>query len=230
MANLSEADVKRLSGEFSLHNVARLTCVGRNLGDASVLERCPALHYCNLSQNRLTGAPFANALPELRVLILDDNIISSLSFLSQFDDEGAALCKVESLSIERNRISDLAEIRHLAGLRNLKVLQMSGNPVCATPGFLQEVLAACPGVLTLNHNRVRTSTGVLLDMNAFIEDLRTGKEEHIDVEPVPWLPDSAFEFEPLPDFETVCGPLERTLRDKIAEYQAAKTELEAQGV
>lgn len=228
MANLSEADVKRLSGEFSLQNVTRLTCVGRGLADASVLERCPSLFYCNLSQNKLVDASFVNSLPALQTLILDDNCVSSLAFLARCDEEGAALCRAESLSLERNRIADLGELRHLARLRNLKVLQLSGNPVCNSPGFLQEVLATCPGVLTVNHNRVRTSSGVLLDMNAFIEGLRTEKPEEVDVEPVPWLPDSAFELEPLPDFEAVCGPLERKLRDKIAEYQAAKAELEAQ--
>ncbi|KAE8302593.1 Leucine-rich repeat protein [Giardia duodenalis] len=223
---LSDVEVKQLSGEFSLSNVTRLSVIDRDVDDATILELCTAVFYLNLSNNKLRSAPFVKKMPSLQILILDGNPITSLGFLGELTDEGVSVCTAETISLVGCKISSLEELRHLSKMANLTNVDLTGNPVVSEKEFLRTILSTNEHILTVNHTRVRTTGGLLVDVEGFINNEKSCVNmANIAVEPVPWLPDSAFDPMEIPNFSSFCGSLEDKLRAKIAEYNAKRKEM-----
>lgn len=223
---LSDVEIKQLSGEFSLPNVTRLSVIGRDVDDAAVLELCIAMFYLNLSNNKLRSAPFVKKMPSLKILVLDSNPITSLSFLGELTDEGVSVCTAETVSLVNCKISSLEELKHLSKMTNLTNIDLTGNPVVSEKEFLRTILSTNERILTVNHTRVRTTGGLLVDVESFVNSEKDCVNmADIEIEPVPWLPDSAFDPMEIPEFSSFCGALEEKLRTKIAEYNAKRKEM-----
>lgn len=223
---LTQGDVKRISGEFALENVTRFVCVNKKYDDVTILSQCPNLFYVNLTNSCVSSLSFVRGLKSLQVLIMNGNNISSIADLSTVDSEGASVCKVETLALANNKIQNIQELGHLSGLSCLRTLTLTGNPVCENPDFMRSALAANAGVLTINHTRVRTLGGLLCNLDAYIvEEKKVVIPDDTKVEPIPWLPDSAFELTGFPDFDSFAGDLVSKLRSKIQEYNKLKSDM-----
>lgn len=223
---LSDVEVKQLSGEFSLPNVTRLSVINRDVDDATVLDLCTSMFYLNLSGNKLKSAPFVKKMPSLRILVLDGNPITSLAFLGELTDEGVSICTAETLSLVDCKILSLEELRHLSKMANLTNINLTGNPVVSEKEFLRTILSTNEHILTVNNTRVRTTGGLLVDIDSFIDnEKKCVNLADIEIEPVPWLPDSAFDLMEIPEFSSFCGALEDKLRAKIYEYNEKRKEM-----
>lgn len=180
MARLDPELVKSISGHYDLECVRRLDLSNRQLTSAECLEQCANIEVLKLSQNNLSNVSFLAKLSCLRVLDLSSNNLTSLCGLG---GNGVELTSLQSLDVSENEITDLDETaRIIQGLPSLKSLTMmrqhtsletgnkrdaggqSRNPCCNHPAYLQVMLRALPGLLSLDGERLclRASTADML--------------------------------------------------------------------
>lgn len=99
----------------SLSDVKTLNMWGFNLKDISLFERMPNIEICSLPVNKINNlAPLANCR------------------------------KLRELYLRQNDISDFHEITYLSGLRFLKNLSLSDNPIASSPNYRQTVFQILP--------------------------------------------------------------------------------------
>lgn len=99
----------------SLTDVKALNMWGFNLRDISLFERMPNVEICSLPVNQICNlAPLANCR------------------------------KLRELYLRQNNISDFHELTYLSGLRFLKNLSLSENPIANSPNYRQTVLQILP--------------------------------------------------------------------------------------
>lgn len=79
----------------------------------------------------------------MEVLSLSVNSISSLR-----DFTGCTMLR--ELYLRKNALADLAEIRHLQHLPQLKVLWLTDNPCASHPNYREQVLASLPSLVKLD--------------------------------------------------------------------------------
>jgi len=120
------------------------------------VHRLGSLHALNLESNRLAGSPSLDLPPSLCELRVAQNAMISLggvasqmpalhsvdvSCNSLESTVGLQLCPALALAVlEDNRISDFDALKSLESLRNLLVLDLSGNPVTKLDKYRLEVL------------------------------------------------------------------------------------------
>lgn len=93
------------------------------------LSSLPLLRRLDLSYNHLTKLRGANVmLGNIKVLILTGNRIQTVQGLDR-------LYSLERLSLDRNKLKDLASVAGLAKLPELKSLKLLGNPVAELSKF-----------------------------------------------------------------------------------------------
>jgi len=106
-------------------------------------NRMDLIRNLNLWGNDLHNIGVLRHMPNLEVLSLSVNRVSSLEALRSCP-------KLTELYLRKNEIRDLAEVQHLTGLRQLRVLWMNDNP-CASLGHYRDfVLQLLPGLSKLD--------------------------------------------------------------------------------
>eukprot|EP00051_Salpingoeca_urceolata_P028451 m.486934 g.486934 ORF g.486934 m.486934 type:complete len:192 (-) comp24690_c0_seq1:277-852(-) len=125
MATLTEDAVLARTRTGKLSSVKNLNCWGSQLTDVSVLSK----------------------LQNAEVLCLSVNQISSLGPFR-------ACVGLKELFLRKNNVSDIRELRHLSGLRHLRVLWLSDNPVEANPHYRATVIRTCPYLVKLDNRDV----------------------------------------------------------------------------
>ena len=124
---------------------------------------------------------------------------------------------LHSLSI-RNTNVELVQLKQLSRLPNLESLRMERTPASLEANVYSTTLISLAKLQYLDEMPVRNGEE-LADLPKFIASLPG------EVEPLPpesWLPDSAFEIQELPNFQTICDELETALRESVLRYVQGK--------
>lgn len=110
-------------------------------------DRMDLIRNLNMWGNDLNQISALRLMPNLEVLSLSVNRIETL--------EDMRFCpKLTELYLRKNDIFDLTEVRHLRGLRHLKVLWLSDNPCATLPGYRAYVLHHLPNLGKLDSEDV----------------------------------------------------------------------------
>lgn len=95
------------------------------------------LKKLNLWGSNLRDLTLLSEIPQLEVLSLPVNSISSMKYFS-------CLTKLKELYLRKNLISDLAELRHLEPLQSLEILVLSENPIANFSLYRDTVIRKFP--------------------------------------------------------------------------------------
>lgn len=83
----------------------------------------------------------------LRIITLTGNKISSLAPF-------ASCPKLQELYLRKNRVADFSEIQRLNGLKELRVLWISENPIATSPNYRTDVIKVLPQLYKLDEQNV----------------------------------------------------------------------------
>eukprot|EP00055_Hartaetosiga_balthica_P018738 m.135275 g.135275 ORF g.135275 m.135275 type:complete len:231 (-) comp9886_c0_seq1:1002-1694(-) len=149
--SLQEEDVLQKTRAGNLDKVKHLNCWGSRLTDASLLKRMPNVEVITLSMNKLTS-------------------------LSYFDE----CYNLRELYLRKNKISDINEIGYLMGLENLTILWISDNPVATAPNYRHTVIRNLPKLEKLDNIDVTDDERSEAKDNGDLVDQKTPtkQEEH----------------------------------------------------
>lgn len=117
----AEMIIKRAKGNYDLSSIKNLNFWGQSLGDISVLSECTSLQSATFSQN----------------------FISSLKCF-----EG--MLYLRELSLARNSINNLKEVRYLSTCPNLQKLWLKDNPICKLWDYRIQVINILPNLKFLD--------------------------------------------------------------------------------
>lgn len=95
----------------------------------------------------LTDVSLVREMPALQVLSLSVNNISNL-------EPFACLRNLQELYLRRNNISDMGQLSYLTGLKNLKVLWLSENPIANEPFYREIVIKCLPNLEKLDDRNI----------------------------------------------------------------------------
>ncbi|GIX79095.1 hypothetical protein CEXT_783441 [Caerostris extrusa] len=126
MTKLTEHTVLARTRAQDLRSVRKLNAWGSELTDVSIVKK----------------------LPNVEVLSLSVNAISSLEDFSHCDN-------LQELYIRKNNIAELAEIRHLRDLPKLKNLWLADNPCAESDDYRLTVIRALPQLQKLDNMPIR---------------------------------------------------------------------------
>lgn len=110
-------------------------------------DRLDSIKNLNLWGNDLDNVSVISELPNLEVLSLSVNRISTLR-------DFADCPRLTELYLRKNSIPDLSEVQHLAGLKQLRVLWLCDNPCADTPNYRLIVIRFLPHLLKLDNTEV----------------------------------------------------------------------------
>ncbi|CDW90829.1 leucine rich repeat family protein [Stylonychia lemnae] len=117
-----------------------------------LLQKCKAekltqIKNVNLWGNDLDDLSVLQDLPNVEIVSLSLNKISTLR-----DFQNCS--KLQELYLRKNQISDLAEVRYLQHLSNLRVLWLSHNPCQDHPSYRQYIIKILPNLIKLDNTEV----------------------------------------------------------------------------
>jgi Leucine-rich repeat (LRR) protein len=143
--NLHGNRISVLEGLGHLRQLETLDLSSNSIAQIQGLEALgSSLRALNLACNHIERVEGLASLCALTHLNLSFNAIRTLQGFAPL----AAGSSLVELDLRGNRIADLAEIRHLAGLRHLRSLllwtEAGANPVCALPAYHKVVFELCP--------------------------------------------------------------------------------------
>jgi len=110
-------------------------------------NRMDLIRNLNLWGNDLNNISILSQMPNLEVLSLSVNQVSSLAALGGCE-------KLTELYLRKNNIFDLAEVQHLSSLSKLRVLWLNDNPCAELPYYRQYVLHHLPNLSKLDSQDV----------------------------------------------------------------------------
>lgn len=126
--------------------------MGKHLTQEFIIQRTKsdkfeAIKNLNLWGNDLDDISVISLLPNLEVLSLSVNHISSLK-------DFAGCPKLTELYLRKNAISDLSEVQHLMSLKQLRVLWLWENPCADIPNYRLIVIKMLPQLTKLDNTAV----------------------------------------------------------------------------
>ena len=116
-----EMIVKRARGNTDLSSIKQLNFWGQSLGDISVLSHCTSLQSATFSQNYISSLKCFEGMIYLR-----------------------------ELSLARNSINNLKEIRYLSTCPSLQKLWLKDNPICKLWDYRIQVINILPNLKFLD--------------------------------------------------------------------------------
>jgi hypothetical protein len=143
------------------------------------LEHLVNLEWLDLSFNNITEMAGLDMLVKLTDLSLFNNKLTQIAGLNQ-------LTKLNVLSVGNNQITDLECIKGLRKFEHLRLLNMTGNPVCANADYQNTVFAFLTKLTYLDYVMIEPGQVVkardskldkLLDLEAREKTERAEKEE-----------------------------------------------------
>lgn len=105
----------------NLNHVKKLNVCGVHVDDISVLSSVPNLEVCALSVNNVSDLSVFLECPQ-----------------------------IQELYLRKNAIDELDQILFLGAAHQLRVVNLTDNPVCNVPGYRQFTVAALPSLKTLD--------------------------------------------------------------------------------
>ncbi|XP_054707627.1 cilia- and flagella-associated protein 410-like [Uloborus diversus] len=156
MTKLTEHTVLARTRAQDLRSVRKLNAWGSELTDVSIVKK----------------------LPNVEVLSLSVNSISSLEDFSHCDN-------LQELYIRKNNISELGEIRHLRDLPKLRNLWLADNPCAESEDYRLTVIRALPQLQKLDNMPVRPDEIESAKKHGSPLELLIPKEEEPEPSPTP---------------------------------------------
>ena len=117
----AEMIIKRARGNTDLSSIKNLNFWGQSLGDISVLSHCTSLQSATFSQNYISSLKCFEGMIYLR-----------------------------ELSLARNSIKNLREVRYLSTCPNLQKLWLKDNPICKLWDYRIQVINILPNLKMLD--------------------------------------------------------------------------------
>ncbi|XP_059373752.1 dynein regulatory complex subunit 3 [Carassius carassius] len=125
--------------------------------DNNVIERIEGLEnltnlvWLDLSFNNIQVIEGLNSLVKLKDLSLFNNRISVIENLDSLQD-------LHVLSFGNNAIAQLENVLHLRKFKNLRTLNLAGNPICEEESYKTFVTAYLPGLVYLDYRLLDEQT------------------------------------------------------------------------
>ena len=122
------------------------------LTEEAVLQKTKTSSRLEVARLNLWGSGIENIdvlaqFTSLRIVSLTDNKITTL--------KPFAGCPImQELYLRKNKVSDITEIEHLKGLKELRVLWIAENPIADMPNYRIEVIKALPQLYKLDEDNV----------------------------------------------------------------------------
>ena len=117
----AEMIIKRARGNTDLSSINKLNFWGQSLGDISILSQCTSLQSATFSQNYISSLKCFEGMIYLR-----------------------------ELSLAKNSINNLREVRYLSTCPNLQKLWLKDNPICKLWDYRIQVINILPNLKFLD--------------------------------------------------------------------------------
>lgn len=154
----SLAKIDNLRG---LDSLTKLHLDNNQITKIENLAHLANLTCLDLSFNKITVIEGLQKLTKLTDLSLFNNQISKIDTLD-------TLSQLKVLSLGNNQISQLDNINYLRGFRNLRLINLAGNPICKDHDYRSFVLSHLKDLVYFDHRRVKPA------------DVQAAREQHQD--------------------------------------------------
>nr|XP_056722452.1 dynein regulatory complex subunit 3 [Euleptes europaea] len=180
MEGINFKDVKELQLDFRnilrIDNLWQFTNLTKLQLDNNIIEKIEGLDslvhltWLDLSFNNIEGIEGLDALVNLKDLSLFNNRISKIENLD-------ALQQLEIFSIGNNNIGTLENLVYLRKFKNLRTLNLTGNPVCDNEAYTMYIAAYLPDLVYLDFRMLEDSTREIafLKYQYAIEEMKQGE-------------------------------------------------------
>mmetsp|Transcript_30137 Transcript_30137/g.55076 ORF Transcript_30137/g.55076 Transcript_30137/m.55076 type:complete len:526 (-) Transcript_30137:137-1714(-) len=154
----SIAKIQNLKG---LNNLTKLQLDNNNIKKIENIGHLTNLTWLDLSFNKLSKIEGLDTLTKLVDLSLFQNQISTIENLDK-------LVGLNVLSIGNNNLTQLDNVMYLRQFRNLRLVNLAGNPICRDHDYRSYVLSHIKDLTYLDYRRV------------YAADVQTAQEQHQD--------------------------------------------------
>ncbi|NWH90812.1 DRC3 protein, partial [Aegithalos caudatus] len=148
---LSFKSILQIDNLWPLENLTKLQLDNNFIEKIEGLESLVHLVWLDLSFNNIEVIEGLDSLVKLQDLSLYSNRISKIE---QMD----TLQELQIFSIGKNNLTILEDVVYLRRLKNLRTLNLSGNPFCSREHYTLFVVAHLPSLVYLDFKLVRDST------------------------------------------------------------------------
>ncbi|TMW57753.1 hypothetical protein Poli38472_014356 [Pythium oligandrum] len=174
--SLSFQNIFRIDNLTTLRQLVHLQLDNNVIQEIDGIGHLVHLQWLDLSFNNITSIKGLETLVELTDLSLYNNNITKLEHLD-------TLQKLQVLSIGNNSIATTEDLLYLKHLPRLRVLNLSGNPVCADPEYRPFVLAHLEKLQYLDY--------ALIDINEVLQAREQYQDELEELKEVKAIEDAA---------------------------------------
>ncbi|NWW64169.1 DRC3 protein, partial [Ifrita kowaldi] len=148
---LSFKSILQIDNLWPLENLTKLQLDNNVIEKIEGLESLVHLVWLDLSFNNIEVIEGLDTLVKLQDLSLYSNRISKLEHMD-------ALQELQIFSVGKNNLTILEDVVYLRRLKNLRTLNLSGNPFCNKEHYTLFVVAHLPSLVYLDFKLVRDST------------------------------------------------------------------------
>ncbi len=160
---LSFKSIGKIENLVGFDNLTKL-CIDNNLiEEITNLDHLVNLRWLDLSFNKIKKIEGLSKLLNLEDLSLFSNKISVVEGLDN-------LKKLQCLSLGNNKIDSLDQIIRIRQIPNIKMLTLSGNPICNDPEYKMTVLAYVSKLKYLDYSLIE-NTDILNAKEQFHDEL-----------------------------------------------------------
>ncbi|NXB00963.1 DRC3 protein, partial [Cnemophilus loriae] len=148
---LSFKSILQIDNLWPLENLTKLQLDNNVIEKIEGLQSLVHLVWLDLSFNNIEVIEGLDTLVKLQDLSLYSNRISKIEHLD-------TLQELQIFSIGKNNLTILEDVVYLRRLKNLRTLNLSGNPFCSKEHYMLFVVAHLPSLVYLDFKLVRDST------------------------------------------------------------------------
>ncbi|NXI76390.1 DRC3 protein, partial [Rhipidura dahli] len=148
---LSFKTILQIDNLWPLENLTKLQLDNNVIEKIEGLESLVHLVWLDLSFNNIEVIEGLDTLVKLQDLSLYSNRVSKLEHMD-------TLQELQIFSIGKNNLTILEDVVYLRRLKNLRTLNLSGNPFCNRKHYRLFVVAHLPSLVYLDFRLVRDST------------------------------------------------------------------------
>ncbi|NWX54429.1 DRC3 protein, partial [Promerops cafer] len=147
---LSFKSILQIANLWPLENLTKLQLDNNVIEKIEGLESLVHLVWLDLSFNNIEVIEGLDTLVKLQDLSLYNNRISKIEHMD-------TLQELQIFSIGKNNLTILEDVVYLRRLKNLRTLNLSGNPFCSEEHYTLFVVAHLPSLVYLDFKLVRGS-------------------------------------------------------------------------
>ncbi|NXE95020.1 DRC3 protein, partial [Menura novaehollandiae] len=148
---LSFKSILQIDNLWPLENLTKLQLDNNVIEKIEALESLVHLVWLDLSFNNIEVIEGLDTLVKLQDLSLYSNRISKIEHMD-------TLQELQIFSIGRNNLTNLEDVVYLRRFKNLRTLNLTGNPFCDDEQYTLFVIAYLPNLVYLDFKLVRDTT------------------------------------------------------------------------